>query len=121
MCGIAGVWLREGAPAPEVLAAMGDSEVAVRRHARPGPEGVRDLSHVGLAIGSGGILRHSAQEESLGILRAVLTDRSGGWRLPHATDVTVDADYLLAPIGLLALGGREAEARALATRLLAPG
>jgi uncharacterized protein (TIGR01319 family) len=33
--------------------------IAVRRHARPAPDGARDLTRVGLLVGSGGVLRHA--------------------------------------------------------------
>jgi uncharacterized protein (TIGR01319 family) len=92
--------------------------IAVRRHARPGPEGMRDLSRVGLVIGSGGVLRHAAPASAGRVLAAVLGDLGGGWRVPERASVTVDRRYLLAPIGLLALDGRADVARALAGELL---
>jgi uncharacterized protein (TIGR01319 family) len=95
--------------------------IAVRRHARPGPEGARDLSRVGLLIGSGGVLRHAQPGAAGDVLGAVLADFAGGWKLPTRADVLVDRRYLLAPIGLLSLAGRPEPARALAERLLAGG
>ena len=95
--------------------------VAVRRHARPGPEGVRDLSRVGLVIGSGGVLRHAAGPEADGILGAILGDFGGGWRVPERARVLVDRRYLLAPIGLLELAGHPDLARAAAGQLLSGG
>ncbi len=92
--------------------------IAVRRHARPGPEGMRDLSRVGLVIGSGGVLRHAAPHSADQVLGAVLGDLGGGWRVPERASVQVDRRYLLAPIGLLALAGRADAARALAAHLL---
>jgi hypothetical protein len=92
--------------------------VAVRRHARPGPEGGRDLTRVGLLIGSGGVLRHSDPAAARAVLGAVLGDLAGGWRVPERARATVDDRYLLAPIGLLALSGRPGPARALAGVLL---
>jgi len=92
--------------------------VASRRHARPGAEGSRNLTHVGLLIGSGGVLRHADPAAARGVLDAVLTDYAGGWRLPERARVMVDRRYLLAPIGLLELTGRPAEARALAEELI---
>jgi uncharacterized protein (TIGR01319 family) len=94
--------------------------VAVRRHARPG-HGDRDLRGVGLVIGSGGVLRHADPRSACRVLTDVLADRAGGWALPVHPAVTVDADYLLAPIGLLALAGYLPRAEALADHLLAPG
>ena len=93
--------------------------VAVRRHARPGPEGSRDLSRVRLVVGSGGVLRHADPPAALGVLATVLADRAGGWRLPRSTRCLIDVRYLLAPIGLLAITGRAAAARALAATLVA--
>jgi uncharacterized protein (TIGR01319 family) len=93
--------------------------IAVRRHARPGPEGMRDLSRVGLLIGSGGVLRHAEPMAAEDLLGAVLADFAGGWKLPARADVLVDRRYLLAPIGLLSLAGRPGRARALAEQLLA--
>ncbi len=92
--------------------------VAARRHARPGAEGSRDLTHVGLLIGSGGVLRHAEPAAARGVLDCVLTDYAGGWRLPERASVMVDRQYLLAPIGLLELTGRPAQARALAEVLI---
>jgi uncharacterized protein (TIGR01319 family) len=95
--------------------------IAARRHARPGPEGSRDLTRVGLLIGSGGVLRHADPAAASGVLAAVLADYAGGWRLPERARVIVDRQYLLAPIGLLELTGRPAEARALAEVLVGGG
>jgi uncharacterized protein (TIGR01319 family) len=95
--------------------------IAVRRHARPGPEGMRDLSRVGLLIGSGGVLRHAEPEAADDLLGAVLADFAGGWKLPMRADVLVDRRYLLAPIGLLSLAGQPERARALSEQLLAGG
>jgi uncharacterized protein (TIGR01319 family) len=92
--------------------------VAARRHARPGAEGSRDLTHVGLLIGSGGVLRHAEPAAAHGVLDAVLADYAGGWRLPDQARVVIDRQYLLAPIGLLEMTGRPAAARALAEELV---
>lgn len=91
--------------------------IAVRRHARPGPDGVRDLRHVGLVIGSGGVLRHSSVAAE-SALRSVVGDLGGGWRVPEHARLMVDQEYLLAPVGLLALTGRREAARSVATRLV---
>jgi uncharacterized protein (TIGR01319 family) len=92
--------------------------IAARRHARPGAEGSRDLTHVGLCIGSGGVLRHADPTAALSVLDAVLSDYAGGWRLPERARVIVDMQYLLAPIGLLEMTGRPDSARALAEELI---
>ncbi|MFB9661105.1 glutamate mutase L [Glycomyces mayteni] len=98
------------------------ARVAVRRHARGerigGPteplRGGKDLAAVGLVVGSGGVLRRNP--EAAGWLReAVGGDTSGGVRPPKDARFTVDADYRLAPAGLLAAQGR----RDLAVHLLA--
>jgi uncharacterized protein (TIGR01319 family) len=93
--------------------------IAVRRHARPAPDGGRDLTRVGLLVGSGGVLRHADPTAAASVLDAVLGDLAGGWRLPERAATTVDRHYLLAPIGLLSLTGRGQQAQALAARLLA--
>lgn len=90
--------------------------VAARRHGRPGEGRVRDLSRVGLLIGSGGVLRQP--DAGAAVLRAVLADRSGGWRLPVHARTLVDRGHLLAPIGLLAMAGQAASAASLARALL---
>jgi uncharacterized protein (TIGR01319 family) len=107
--------------ADELALARLAAVIAVRRHARPGPEGSRDLTHVGLLIGSGGVLRHADPPAAQDILAGVLTDFAGGWRLPDRARVLIDRQYLLAPIGLLELAGRPQVARALAEQLLTEG
>ncbi len=92
--------------------------IAARRHGRPGPDGARDLTHVGLLLGSGGVLRHSEASEAAGVLDAVLGDLAGGWALPVRAQARVDRRYLLAPIGLLEMTGRSRQSRALAEVLL---
>ncbi len=90
--------------------------LALRRHARePGGHGLRD---VGLIVGSGGVLRHAEDGRALAVIRQPLSDRAGGWALPRDPRIVVDGDYLLAPIGLLALAGRPEMAESLAAALL---
>ncbi len=108
--------------------------LALRRHAGRarvvlGPDGRvvertgRDLREVRLLVGSGGVLRHGAP----GVVQRVLddglaADRAEGWQLPERAAVVVDADYVLAAIGLLSSGHPEAAcglARRLATNLTA--
>lgn len=93
--------------------------VAVRRHARAASaaEGPRPLQHVRHVIGSGGVLRHAAEERRRDVLDAVTMDYAGGWRVPEGADGSVDAAYLLFVVGLLADSYPEA-ARVLAGRLL---
>jgi uncharacterized protein (TIGR01319 family) len=72
--------------------------VAVRRHARS----PRDLRDVRLVVASGGVFRHAPRKRAAGALEATVHDHTGGWALPRAPMITVDADYVLAPAGLLA-------------------
>lgn len=98
------------------------ARLAVRRHARGerigGPteplRGGKDLAGVGLVVGSGGVLRRDP-EAAERLREAVGGDTSGGVRPPKGARFVVDADYRLAPAGLLAASGR----RDLAARLLA--
>jgi hypothetical protein len=83
----------------------------VRRHAR----GRRNLSPVRLFVGSGGVLRHGAGAGT--VLDAVLGDVGGGWAVPADAAQVVDADYVLAPAGLLA-GEHPAAAAGLVGSLL---
>jgi uncharacterized protein (TIGR01319 family) len=82
--------------------------VALRRHARSGP----DLRDVRLVIGSGGVLRHADPDAARSVLRTALSDTAGGWALPREPAVVIDTDYVLAAAGLLADDHPEA-ARAL--------
>jgi uncharacterized protein (TIGR01319 family) len=78
--------------------------VAVRRHARPAQptESPRPLANVTLLVGSGGVLRHTDAAGRDRVLRAVLADHAGGWKVPRAAQPTVDTAYLLFAAGLLA-------------------
>ena len=78
--------------------------VAVRRHARPPlpTESPRPLGNVTTLIGSGGVLRHADAAGREHILRAVLRDHAGGWKVPRVAHATVDTAYLLFAAGLLA-------------------
>ena len=97
---------------------------AVRRHARPpNPwDSARPLTRVTLVIGSGGVLRHSSRANRDNVLRAVINDVSGGWKVPTEALTTVDQSYLLFAAGLLADAdgyGPDVAAR-VAARVLAP-
>jgi uncharacterized protein (TIGR01319 family) len=72
--------------------------LGLRRHARDGA----DLREVRLLVGSGGVLRHAPADQATRVLRSALADHEGGWALPRDAAVVVDADYVLAPAGLLA-------------------
>jgi hypothetical protein len=93
--------------------------VAVRRHGRPGhpSERPRPLADVVLVIGSGGVLRHAPDGLADRVLARVAGDHGGGWRVPEAARVRVDAGYVLFAVGLLA-DGHPAAASALASSLL---
>jgi uncharacterized protein (TIGR01319 family) len=98
--------------------------VALRRHARPREEGDvrssgRDLREVSLVVGSGGVLRHAEPLVAVDVLRPLLSDHAGGWRVPERAPVAVDRRYVLAAAGLLATEAPEAAARLAAT--LRPG
>lgn len=90
--------------------------VAARRHGRPGGPGAapRPLRDVRLVVGSGGVLRHAEPPVADAVLRAVTADHAGGWRVPDGARTTVDGDYVLFAVGLLA-----AEHPAAATTLAA--
>ena len=93
--------------------------VAVRRHARPPlpTESPRPLGNVTMLIGSGGVLRHSGKEGRDHVLRAVLLDHAGGWKVPRKAHATVDTAYLLFVAGLLAEHQPEV-ARRVASQIL---
>ena len=98
---------------------------AVRRHARPSRPGdpARPLAGLAHVIGSGGVLRHGPRALRDNILRAVITDERGGWKVPTDARTTVDSAYLLFAAGLLADAeghGPEVASR-VAARVLAQG
>jgi uncharacterized protein (TIGR01319 family) len=106
--------------------------LALRRHAGRArvvvsPEGRviersgKDLREVRLLVGSGGVLRHGRA----GVAERVLGPSTGahlegGWQLPENPAIVVDADYVLAAVGLLADEAPDAAYR-LALTLLDPG
>lgn len=94
--------------------------LALRRHGRPADpgEGPRPLADVGHLVGSGGVLRHAGPALAADLLRGVLTDHGGGWRVPAHARVGVDTAYLLCAVGLLA-SDHPGAAAALAGRVLA--
>jgi uncharacterized protein (TIGR01319 family) len=77
---------------------------AVRRHARPWHPGglARPLTRVSHVIGSGGVLRHSPKALQDKVLRAVVADVGGGWKVPTKASTSVDTAYMLFAAGLLA-------------------
>jgi uncharacterized protein (TIGR01319 family) len=97
---------------------------AVRRHARPSSpwDSARPLARVTHVIGSGGVLRHSSKADQDSVLRAVINDFSGGWKVPTEARTRVDSSYLLFAAGLLADAdgyGPDVAAK-VAARVLAP-
>ncbi|WUJ72253.1 glutamate mutase L [Kribbella soli] len=97
----------------ETLAGVA-ATVALRRHAGRqrivfGPGGRviersgKDLREVDLLVGSGGVLRHNPPEVAARILGSIGTNaQEEGWLVPQRAEVCVDADYVLAAVGLLA-------------------
>jgi uncharacterized protein (TIGR01319 family) len=77
---------------------------AVRRHARPARPGdpARPLARLAHVIGSGGVMRHSPPAMRDKVMRAVITDVGGGWKVPTKAHTSVDSAYLLFAAGLLA-------------------
>jgi uncharacterized protein (TIGR01319 family) len=102
--------------------------LAVRRHAGRSkvvvsPEGRvvertgKDLREVHLLVGSGGVLRHGRPGVAERIFAGSVGEHvEGGWQLPRRAEVTVDSDYVLAAVGLLAADHPDA-ARRLVRRL----
>ncbi len=99
----------------------GRSRVVVSPEGRVVERSGKDLREVRLLVGSGGVLRHGRE----GVAGRVLGPSTGahlegGWQLPEQPVVVVDADYVLAAVGLLADPHPEAAYR-LALTLLDPG
>jgi len=78
--------------------------VSTRRHARPYQvTGVpRPLAEVGTVVASGGVFRREGGRGTAPAMRPVLRDFAGGWQPPEHADVSVDAAYVLAAVGLMA-------------------
>jgi uncharacterized protein (TIGR01319 family) len=98
--------------------------VALRRHARPQQSGEirtsgKDLRRVRLVVGSGGVLRHCAPDQSDAVLAAAAADPAGGWKTPERAQRVIDRSYVLAAAGLLGTVDPEA-AGGLLRALLAP-
>lgn len=111
---------RASDPADDAELSALAARIAVRRHARGerigGPQeplrGGKDLAAVGLVVGSGGILRRDPGAAAW-LREAVGADTSGGVRPPKDARFAIDADYRLAPAGLLAANGRRDAAMGL--------
>lgn len=61
----------------------------------------KDLREVALLVGSGGVLRHCADDAAERILAGLTGVSPEGWQLPERPRVVVDRDYVLAAVGLL--------------------
>ncbi|MDQ1104623.1 glutamate mutase L [Nocardioides zeae] len=101
---------------------------AVRRHAGRFVDrdrtdgGGTDLRETALLVGSGGVLRHAGADRSRAVLRAATGEAGagpGGWLVPAAPRLGLDASSVLAAVGLLT-GGHPEVARCL-VRSLADG
>jgi uncharacterized protein (TIGR01319 family) len=99
----------------------GRSKVVVSPEGRVVERSGKDLRDVRLLVGSGGVLRHGRRGVAERIFAGSVGEHvEGGWQLPRRAEVTVDADYVLAAVGLLADEHPDA-ARRLVRRLTEPG
>jgi uncharacterized protein (TIGR01319 family) len=94
----------------------GRSKVVVSPEGRVVERTGKDLRGVDLLVGSGGVLRHGRPGIAARVFAGRVGDVAGGWQLPRTAEVTVDTDYVLAAVGLLAQPHPEA-ARRLVRRL----
>jgi uncharacterized protein (TIGR01319 family) len=94
----------------------GRSKVVVSPEGRVVERTGKDLRGVDLLVGSGGVLRHGRPGIAARVFAGSVGDVAGGWQLPRTAEVTVDTDYVLAAVGLLAQPHPEA-ARRLVRRL----
>ena len=94
----------------------GRSKVVVSPEGRVVERTGKDLREVDLLVGSGGVLRHGRPGIAARVFAGSVGDVAGGWQLPRTAEVTVDTDYVLAAVGLLAQPHPEA-ARRLVRRL----
>ena len=99
----------------------GRSKVVVSPEGRVVERTGKDLREVDLLVGSGGVLRHGRAGVAERIFAGSVGDHvEGGWQLPRRAEVTVDTDYVLAAVGLLAAEHPDA-ARRLVRHLTGPG
>ena len=97
----------------------GRQRVVLGDHGRAVERSGTDLREVGLLVGSGGVLRHSASSAAARVLAgATGADIEGGWLLPRAPRVVIDSRYVLAAAGMLA-EHHPATARVLLRRYVA--
>ncbi len=98
----------------------GRSKVVVSPEGRVVERSGKDLREVDLLVGSGGVLRHGRAGVAGRIFAGSVGEHvEGGWQLPRRAEVTVDSDYVLAAVGLLA-GEHPDAARRLVRRLTGP-
>jgi uncharacterized protein (TIGR01319 family) len=108
-------------PGPDPLA-LGEAAatVALRRHLRAeagyGPGGASARS-AGLVVLSGGVFRHAPPAAVRDVVGRLASDAGGAGSVLRGRPVTVDRDYVLAAVGLLA-GEHPAVAAGLVRRLL---
>jgi len=97
----------------------GRSKVVVSPEGRVVERTGKDLREVDLLVGSGGVLRHGREGVAERVFDGSVGEHvEGGWQLPRRADITVDSDYVLAAVGLLADEHPDA-ARRLVRRLTA--
>lgn len=96
---------------------VGRSRVVISPEGRVVERTGKDLRAVDLMVGSGGVLRAAEQDTARRILGSATGHDPEGWQLPEGPRIVVDRDYVLAAVGLLALGG-DAPAREGARRLV---
>jgi uncharacterized protein (TIGR01319 family) len=99
---------------------VGRSRVVLSPQGRVVERTGKDLRAVGLLVGSGGVLRAADPATAARILGAATGRDPEGWQLPEDPRIVVDADYVLAAAGLIALsgGGGGDAAREQARRLV---
>ena len=95
---------------------VGRSRVVVGPDGRVVERSGKDLREVDLLVGSGGVLRHASRDGVSRILGVLTGASPEGWQQPEHPRIVVDRDYVLAAIGLMAVG-RPVAAAALARSL----
>ncbi|MGY2873464.1 uncharacterized protein (TIGR01319 family) [Marmoricola sp. URHA0025 HA25] len=96
---------------------VGRSRVVLSPEGRVVERSGKDLRAVELVVGSGGVLRAADPDTGRRVLSAATGRDPDGWQLPEHPRIVVDADYVLAAAGLLAMRAA-ADAREQARRLV---
>jgi len=115
--------------AEDLRLASAAAAIAVRRHAGRSqvvlsPEGRvversgKNLRAVQLLVGSGGVFRAAAPEQSRQALLAATGSGTEGWQCPEQPRIVVDSASVLAAAGLIALHGGDEVAADAARRLI---